>query len=59
VSIELDELAASMFVTEVEAVELLVPRLARRLPFALEAVRTGGMRYLEDGRLIGTATDLP
>jgi len=51
-----NELAASLFVTEVEAVKLLVPRLARRLPFALEAVRTGGTIYLEDGRLIGAAT---
>jgi 8-oxo-dGTP diphosphatase len=54
-----DELAASTFVTALEAVKLLVPRLARRLPFALEAVRTGGTLYLEDGRLIGTATGSP
>jgi 8-oxo-dGTP diphosphatase len=50
-----DELADARFVAEEEAVRLLVPRLARRLPFVLEAYRSGGTAYLEDGQAVGVS----
>src|SRR6266568_224394 len=48
-----DELAAFRFFTEEEASTLLRPYVWRRVEAALEALRTGQARYLEDGRTVG------
>jgi 8-oxo-dGTP diphosphatase len=44
------ELSAYRFVTIDEAMASLNPRLARRLPHALDAIKTGRTAYLEDGQ---------
>jgi 8-oxo-dGTP diphosphatase len=45
------ELSAYRFAPLGEAVVVLNPRIVRRLPHAMSALRTGGAVYLEDGAL--------
>ena len=45
------ELSAFRFAPLAEAAAVLNPRIARRLPYALRAIETGGATYLEDGLL--------
>jgi 8-oxo-dGTP diphosphatase len=44
------ELSAYRFVTMDEAIASLNPRLARRMPHAMDAINTGRTAYLEDGQ---------
>jgi 8-oxo-dGTP diphosphatase len=46
------EISAFRFVTHPELLELLGPRLRRRVGQALEALRAGTTRYLQDGSVI-------
>src|SRR5574341_1619825 len=48
-----DELAAFRFFTKDEASDLLRPYVWRRVEVALDALRTGQARYLEDGHVVG------
>jgi hypothetical protein len=47
-----DELAAFRFFTKDEASDLLRPYVWRRVEVALDALRTGQARYLEDGHVV-------
>ncbi|MGV1005362.1 MAG: NUDIX hydrolase [Candidatus Nanopelagicales bacterium] len=46
------ELSSHLFLAEPAALELLVPRVARRVALALHALRTGATVCLENGRVI-------
>jgi hypothetical protein len=48
------EISEFRFVTRTELQELLRPRLGRRVEQALEALRAGVPRYLQDGSVIDT-----
>ena len=57
IQLQAEELTEWRLVTAPEAVPLLAPRLARRLPACLRALASGATLYLEDGREIGAAQD--
>lgn len=51
------ELSHFRFVSTEIALSQLIPRIARRFPFALEAIKSGNVHYLEDGAPISTRQD--
>lgn len=52
IQIPKDELSEFCFVDTEEATKILRPNLARRLPYCLEAVKSGNVIYLENGKNI-------
>jgi ADP-ribose pyrophosphatase YjhB (NUDIX family) len=51
ITLPLEELSAFRFAAVSDALALLNPRIAKRLPYALRAIAGGGATYLEDGEL--------
>lgn len=54
IHLQMEELTEWRLVTLAEALPLVAPRLARRLPACLRALATGATLYLEDGRASST-----
>jgi 8-oxo-dGTP diphosphatase len=52
IQLQNDELDEFKFVSTSDAVKILRPRLARRLPHCLEALRTNTVAYLENGEIV-------
>lgn len=55
IQLQTSELAEGRFASAAEASQLLNPRLAVRVAFALDALTTGRTHYLENGQLVGEA----
>lgn len=50
-----DELSEFRFVDVEEAMKILRPNLSKRLPYCMEAIKSGGIVYLENGENISVS----